>query len=169
MQTQQQQTQTKQNQNRVPEAARPALAFLSAKDFKLEDSAVYKDKIAPLLAKDVVKQATGWKELPETINGRLAMTGFATGALAEIFGAGSILRQAGLAPQPVVAVLALIIAASVIPVVKGKEGDYSKSLDDFQLPKEVFSKEMELVHGRLAMLGLSGMIVLEAIFGRAVL
>jgi hypothetical protein len=97
------------------------------------------------------------------------MLGFLTGALAEVFGAGSILRQAGTAPQPVVAVFALLVAASVIPVAKGGAGDYAKSLDDFQLPKEVFSKEMELVHGRLAMAGLFSMIVLEAVLGRAVL
>ena len=97
------------------------------------------------------------------------MLGFLAGASAEIFGAGPILKQAALAPQPVLIVFALFIAASVIPVVKGKEGDYSKSLDDFQLPKEMFTKDMELVHGRLAMAGLFSMLVLEAVFGRAVL
>jgi hypothetical protein len=125
--------------------------------------------VAPLLKNEVVATATGFRELPELINGRLAMLGFASGALAEVFGAGSVLKQAGTAPQPVVAVFALIVAASIIPVVKGKEGDYAKSLDDFQLPKEVFSKDMELVHGRLAMVGLFALFTLEALFGRAIL
>jgi hypothetical protein len=97
------------------------------------------------------------------------MVGFLAGAGAELFGAGPLLKQAGSATQPVLLVFALLIAASVIPVVKGGEGDYSKSLDDFQLPKEVFSKQMELVHGRAAMAGVFGMLVLEALIGRAVL
>lgn len=155
--------------HRVPEAAKPALAFLAAKDFKLEESALYKDKLQPLLANPTVQQATGWKELPETINGRLAMLGFAAGAGAEIFGAGPILKQAGSVPQPVLIVFALFIAASVIPVIKGEKGEYAKSLDDFQLPKEMFTKELELVHGRAAMCGLAGLLVLEALFGRAIL
>jgi hypothetical protein len=155
--------------NRVPAAAKPALSFLASKDFKLEESALYKDKLAPLLANKYVSQATGWKELPELINGRLAMVGFLAGGGAELFGAGPLLKQAGSATQPVLIVFALLIAASVIPVVKGGEGDYSKSLDDFQLPKEVFSKTMELVHGRAAMAGLAGMLVLESLIGRAVL
>lgn len=63
-------------------------------------------------------QALGWKALPETINGRLAMLGFAAGALAELLGAGSLLQQFAFAPQPVVLTLVLLTVASVVPIVK---------------------------------------------------
>lgn len=38
-------------------------------------SALYKEKVAPALSNEWVAKATGWKELPETINGRAAMLG----------------------------------------------------------------------------------------------
>jgi hypothetical protein len=44
-------------------------------------------------------QSTGWKELPETINGRAAMIGFLAAAGAELFGKGSVLAQLSQAPQ----------------------------------------------------------------------
>jgi hypothetical protein len=48
----------------------------------------------------------------------LLSTGFLAGALAEIFGAGPILLQLSKFPQPVLAVVLLITAGSIIPIAK---------------------------------------------------
>lgn len=66
----------------------------------------------------------------------LLCLGFLAGASAEIFGAGPLLLQLSKYPQPVLAVLALITAGSIIPVVKGTEGGYLKSLrETYTLPE----------------------------------
>jgi hypothetical protein len=44
--------------------------------------------------------------------------GFLAGAAAEIFGGGPLLLQLSKFPQPVLVVTALIVAGSIIPVVK---------------------------------------------------
>jgi hypothetical protein len=41
--------------------------------------------------------------------------------------------------------------------------------DTYTLPEGVFTEAMEKVHGRLAMLGLGGLIVVELIKGSALL
>ncbi len=53
----------------------------------------------------------------ELVNGRLAMLGFLTGALAELSG-NSLLQQLSAAPQIVLLTSVLITAGSIIPVVK---------------------------------------------------
>ncbi len=63
------------------------------------------------------------------------------GASAEIFGAGSLLKQLSIYPQPVLVALALITAGSIIPIVKGTEGGYLDSLfDTYALPKDWFTQ-----------------------------
>lgn len=115
-------------------------------------------------------ESTGFKPLAELINGRAAMLGFVAGASAEILGAGPLLLQLSKYPQPVLAVLALITAGSIIPVVKGTEGGYLKSLrESYTLPEGVFTEPNERVHARLAMVGLGAMIVLELLKGSALL
>ncbi|PNH11726.1 Carotene biosynthesis-related protein CBR, chloroplastic [Tetrabaena socialis] len=154
----------------VPEQAAPVLKFLVSTDYKLEDSDIYNKYVKTYVDTSLFKSATGWKALPETINGRAAMLGFVAGAGAEIFGAGSILSQLSGAPQPVLVVLGLVIASSIIPIYKGTEGDYLSSLrDTYGMPEGVFTEANELLHGRLAMLGLTSLIAIEMVSGSALL
>lgn len=96
--------------------------------------------------------------------------GFVAGASAEILGAGPLLLQLSKYPQPVLAVLALITAGSIIPVVKGTEGGYLKSLrETYTLPEGVFTEPLERVHGRIAMLGVGVMVAVELLKGSALL
>jgi hypothetical protein len=154
----------------LPEQGVAALNFLNSTDFDIKSTSLYQDRIKPYLENETFTKSTGWKELPESINGRAAMLGFVAGALAELLGAGSVLVQFSHSPQPVLIVLALIIVGSVVPIVKGTKGDYLDSLKDtYSVPEGVFTEPLERVHGRLAMLGLSALIVLELIKGSAVL
>lgn len=154
----------------MPEQAVPVLKFLTATDFKLQDSALYKEKLQPYLSNEYVVQSTGFKNLPEIINGRAAMLGFLAGAAAEVLGAGPLMLQLSEAPQPVLVVMALIVAGSIIPVVKGTEGGYMQSLrDTYTLPEGVFTDDMERLHGRLAMVGVGALVVLELLKGSAIL
>ncbi|KAG2423111.1 hypothetical protein HXX76_002335 [Chlamydomonas incerta] len=154
----------------VPAEAAPVLKFLESTDVKLEELPAYKTYLQPYVESDLFKSSTGWKELPETINGRAAMLGFVAAAGAEIFGSGSVLTQLSAAPQAVLVVLGLIVASSAVPVVKGTQGDYLSALKDtYSVPQGVFTAANEKVHGRLAMLGLTTLILIEMIVGRALL
>jgi len=154
----------------LPEQAVPVLDFLNSDSFKLQESEVYSKYLKTYLENKYVVQFTGFKKDAEIINGRAAMIGFVAAAGAEIFGAGSFLSQLSKYPQPVLVILALITAGSVIPVVKGTEGAYLSSLrDQYTLPEGWFTENLEKVHGRLAMLGLSGLLALELLKGSAVL
>ncbi|EFJ46470.1 hypothetical protein VOLCADRAFT_105462 [Volvox carteri f. nagariensis] len=154
----------------LPEQAGPVLKFLESTDFKLEDVDAYRTYLKPYVDSEFFKKSTGWNELPETINGRAAMIGFVAAAGAEILGSGSILSQLSKAPQPVLLVLTLIVAASTIPIYKGTQGDYLSALKDtYSLPEGVFTERNEKLHGRLAMLGLTTLLLLEMIIGRALL
>lgn len=54
--------------------------------------------------------------------------------------------------------------------VQGTEGEYLASLrDSYSLPEGWFTEERERAHGRLAMLGLTGMIFFEVLIGHVVL
>lgn len=189
----------------------PILAWFNATDFKLQDSELYKKTLAQYAENKYVLESTGFKTLPETINGRAAMlgahttsewsiekhsrahsipcwlplprntqryhvrtrtllAGFLAGAGAEVFGAGPLLGQLSSTPQPVLAVLALITAGSLVPVIKGTEGGYLQSLrETYTLPEGVFTEPLERVHGRLAMVGVGGLVLLELLKGSAVL
>lgn len=83
---------------------------------QLEETELYKSKIAPILANETVANSFGFKAMAELSNGRAAMLGFATGALAEIFGAGPIVKHFAAAPLTVLIVLAATtVRYSVIP------------------------------------------------------
>ncbi|GLC41692.1 hypothetical protein PLESTB_000687900 [Pleodorina starrii] len=154
----------------IPEQAGPLLKFLESTDVKLDDVEAYKTYVKPYVESEFFKLSTGWKELPETINGRAAMIGFVAAAGAEILGSGSILSQLSRAPQSVLLVLALVVASSAIPIYKGIQGDYLSSLrDTYSVPEGVFTEANEKVHGRLAMLGLTALLLLEMVTGRALL
>eukprot|EP00877_Chromochloris_zofingiensis_P003739 jgi/Chrzof1/13366/Cz07g30110.t1_ELIP2[v5.2] len=154
----------------LPKEVTPILGFLNATDFKLQESSFYREKLREYVENEWVQKSTGFKTLPETINGRAAMLGFVAGAAAEIFGAGPILGQLSRSPQPVLVIIALIMAGSIIPIYKGTKGEYLDSLQDtYTLPEGVFTEPNERVHGRLAMLGLGALIVIELIKGSALL
>lgn len=64
------------------------------------------------------------------------------------------MAQMASGPQSVVLTIALITVATLVPIVKGTQGDYLRSLyDTYALPEDLFTEKLELVHGRLAMLG----------------
>jgi hypothetical protein len=72
-----------------------------------------------------------------------ACAGFVAGASAEILGAGPLLGQLSKFPQPVLAVMLLITAGSIIPVVKGSEGGYLQSLrETYTIPEGVFTEPL---------------------------
>lgn len=154
----------------VPEAAAPAVDFFKSKDFKITDVPQYKQYVAKYTESPYFAKSTGWKPLPEAINGRCAMLGFVAAAGAEIFGQGPFFAQLAGAGLPTLVVLAAITAGSIIPVVKGTEGGYLASLrETYALPEGVFTESNERFHGRLAMLGLASLILLELVAGRALL
>lgn len=154
----------------VPAQAAPVVEFLESKDFKLQDSELYQKHVKAYAENEWVQKSTGWKTIPELINGRAAMLGFVAAAGAEIFGAGPVVTQLGESPQPVLILLALIVASTIIPLYKGTRGDYLESLrDTYSVPQGVFTEQKERLHGRLAMLGLAGLIAVELFIGRALL
>lgn len=154
----------------VPEQAGPVLKFLDSSDFKVEDSEVYQKYVKQVVENPYFVKSTGFKPLAETINGRAAMLGFVAAAGAEIFGSGSVLSQLSAAPQVVLVLMGLVVASSIIPIYKGTEGDYLSALrDTYAVPENVFTESNERVHGRLAMLGLGALILLELVAGRAIL
>lgn len=154
----------------LPEQAAPVFAFLTSDDFSITESAVYTQYLKKYVEDEYFVQSTGFKALPETINGRAAMIGFLAGAGAEIFGAGPLMGQLSRAPQPALVIMALVTAGSIIPIIKGAKGEYLASLrETYTLPEGVFTEALERLHGRLAMLGVGGLILLELLKGSAVL
>eukprot|EP01026_Neomeris_dumetosa_P046059 TRINITY_DN3913_c0_g1_i3.p1 TRINITY_DN3913_c0_g1~~TRINITY_DN3913_c0_g1_i3.p1 ORF type:complete len:247 (-),score=6.13 TRINITY_DN3913_c0_g1_i3:140-829(-) len=152
----------------MPEQGKEVLKIFSSTDFDVKAQPLYKEKLAKYIETDLFQNCIGWKALPESIHGRLAMIGFLTGVLAEIFGAGSMLNQFGSFPAPVTIFVVLITAGSIIPIVKGTEGDYMDSLrDQYSVPAGVFTESMERLHGRLAMVGLSVIFLVEALSNSA--
>jgi hypothetical protein len=154
----------------IPEQVAPVIEFLNSSTFKVSDIAI-PAQIKTYIDNKYVVESTGFKPMAETINGRLAMVGFLTAAIFELGGSGSALRQLSSGSSPfVLATMALFIAASVIPVVKGTEGGYLDSLKDtYGLPEGVFTEPMERIHGRLAMMGFLGLVIVELVIGGAVL
>lgn len=98
------------------------------------------------------------------------MLGFLAGAGAELFGAGSVLRQLSSVPQPAVVAILLIAVGTMVPIVKGTEGGYLDSLKDtYSLPEGWFTEANERVHGRLAMVGLGSLVLIELLKGTPLL
>jgi Chlorophyll A-B binding protein len=58
----------------------------------------------------------------------------------------------------------------VVTFFQGVKGEYVESLrESFTVPQGLFTESMERVHGRLAMLGLTGLILVELVKGSALL
>jgi Chlorophyll A-B binding protein len=98
---------------------------------------------------------------PELVNGRLAMLAFLAGISAEIASHETIYQQFADAPVPILAAAAVIIVASIVPIVRG-----SAVLDDGAgegLKIGSFNVTNELINGRAAMLGLAILGMYEAV------
>lgn len=105
--------------------------------------------------------------LPERVNGRIAMIGFAGGAVAEFATHKSILEQAAYAPVTVtIAALAIALGSIMPKFVTGV------SLQDMYASAETsealgggftgfFTAPLELWTGRVAMLGFAGLVAVE--------
>jgi len=93
--------------------------------------------------------------LPEVVNSRLAMLGFALACLGFRATGKNVWEQFKSAPGPIAAVFLLIIVASVVPVVRGAERR------EFLF----FKPGAEVYLGRLAMLGFVGLLWLPFLNG----
>eukprot|EP01025_Chloroclados_australasicus_P024548 TRINITY_DN24604_c0_g1_i3.p2 TRINITY_DN24604_c0_g1~~TRINITY_DN24604_c0_g1_i3.p2 ORF type:complete len:257 (-),score=20.62 TRINITY_DN24604_c0_g1_i3:370-1074(-) len=152
----------------MPEQGVEVLKFLSATDFDIKTSKIYKERLAKYVETEIFQQSVGFKQLPEIINGRIAMVGFLTGVLAEIFGAGSMIYQFGKFPTPVLIFTILIPIGSITPIYKGIEGDYMDSLkDQYSVPPGIFTEDNERLHARLAMIGVGVIFLVEMLSNNA--
>uniref|UniRef100_A0A7S3RAS2 Chlorophyll a-b binding protein, chloroplastic n=1 Tax=Dunaliella tertiolecta TaxID=3047 RepID=A0A7S3RAS2_DUNTE len=159
------------------EWAKPIIAFLESENVKPSDltskltsSDLYQQYGKEFFEGPVGSKSTGWNEIPETVNGRAAMIGFLTAVTGEIFSGSSFLAQFADHPQTVLVTVGLLTVATIIPIAKGTEGNYLSSLyDTYALPEDLFTEKLERVHGRLAMLGLIGLITIELFKGSALL
>eukprot|EP01026_Neomeris_dumetosa_P039289 TRINITY_DN321_c0_g2_i2.p1 TRINITY_DN321_c0_g2~~TRINITY_DN321_c0_g2_i2.p1 ORF type:complete len:222 (+),score=28.13 TRINITY_DN321_c0_g2_i2:179-844(+) len=154
----------------VPAQGADVLNVLGGTDFDVRDWSVYKEKLAKYIEADTFQKSVGWKEIPEAIHGRIAMIGIVTGLLARVLGAGSMLYQFGKFPAPVFIFVALITAASIIPVAKASDGvDLAALRSEYSLPEGVFTEANERFHGRLAMIAVSIFFLVEALSNNTLL
>ena len=61
-----------------PVQLKPLLEVLDSTDVVLNETPLWKKFVEPLVSKDYVQQAVGWKAQSELINGRVAMIGYVT-------------------------------------------------------------------------------------------
>lgn len=94
---------------------------------------------------------------PELTNARLAMLGFLSTIVAELFTGVPVAQQAALAPISVMSTVLLFVMATLIPVT-------------LNVKKESFgpfSPKAEMLNGRLAMVGFAVVVTVEAFSGTA--
>merc|ERR1719231_987433 len=116
------------------------------------------DKPAPKAAKPTLASAMGFSgPAPEKINGRLAMVAFVAAAGAELSTHESVAQQFGDAPLPIIVTAATFAVASLVPILKG-------AIDE---PAGPFNSNAEMLNGRVAMLGLAGLLFVENSSGQA--
>eukprot|EP01025_Chloroclados_australasicus_P063237 TRINITY_DN8354_c0_g1_i2.p2 TRINITY_DN8354_c0_g1~~TRINITY_DN8354_c0_g1_i2.p2 ORF type:complete len:228 (+),score=23.09 TRINITY_DN8354_c0_g1_i2:79-684(+) len=153
----------------MPAQVSPVVSFLDATDFDIKEWSVYKNKLAAYLEDPTIQQLYGFKPVAETIHGRLSMLGFVSALMAEVLGAGSIANQLAAGQTVAFLVSLAVVVASCVPIVKGAKGGYMESLrETYTIPDGLFTESLERVHGRLAMLGLSGLLLIEVVKGSAV-
>jgi hypothetical protein len=93
----------------------------------------------------------------ETVVGRLAMVGFISGATAEVQRGLTIGEQFHISEVPVLLLSVLLLVASYFPISRNARKE----------PFGYFTPVAETLNGRLAMLGFSSLVVLEAATGAA--
>ena len=97
-------------------------------------------------------------QAPEIINGRLAMLGFVAAVIGEVRTHQTIVEQFQSAPAFVFSVVLAFSVATLIPIVHGT--DYR--------PAGLLTPGAEIWNGRVAMIGLAGMILVEQRFGTSI-
>jgi len=108
----------------------------------------------------------GYTEYAEKLNGRLAMLGF----VMYLGNMGDILNKIADAPLSVIIAAVLVNGSSLIPIVNPKgfipEGVKDTVMTQYkeQGLEDLLTPELEQLHGRFAMLGMTGLILLAAIF-----
>eukprot|EP00877_Chromochloris_zofingiensis_P013543 jgi/Chrzof1/8442/Cz03g10240.t1_ELIP9[v5.2] len=88
---------------------------------------------------------------PELINGRLAMLGFLLAARNEFQTGETVLQQSMHVPWPWLLLLAVVVYASLVPMLKGARHEAFG----------IFSPRAEVTNGRAAMLGFAVLLLLE--------
>jgi len=101
---------------------------------------------------------------PENLNGRSAMLGFVAGAAAEVVTGQSLVQQFSENPVAVTGAAGLVTLGSMMPVLTMTMTDKSLGLDGSGETQQ-WTPEAEQLNGRLAMVGLAGMMGLEALTG----
>ncbi|DBA87387.1 hypothetical protein WJX77_000279 [Trebouxia sp. C0004] len=110
---------------------------------------------------------------PERVNGRLAMLAFVAVAFGELTTHKSVLEQVPTVPFRIIFVSLLISAASIIPKYSSGTSlhDLTEAASRTGLPPQLkfFNKTHEVWVGRVAMLGFTGLIMVELFKGGALL
>merc|ERR1719473_1275177 len=86
---------------------------------------------------------------------------FVAAAGAELSSHESVAQQFGDAPLPIVLTAVTFAVASLVPILKGAIDEHVGPLPN------VFNANVELLNGRVAMLGLAGLLVTEYLSGQA--
>ncbi|KAL6754934.1 hypothetical protein V8C86DRAFT_2688082 [Haematococcus lacustris] len=94
---------------------------------------------------------------PELVNGRLAMVGWVNAVVHEVTTSQTVLQQAQELDWVTLAVLAMWVYATMVPICKGVRHDEAFGF---------FTPGLERNHGRAAMLGIVGLAALEAQVGQ---
>lgn len=89
---------------------------------------------------------------PEIVNGRLAMLGIVAAAASEVSTGKAVAEQFSTAPSAVIATGAVLIAASIVPLLKSAEEGMAIG---------PFTPKAELANARAAMIGFAALLVLE--------
>jgi hypothetical protein len=132
---------------------------------QVTDQANY-DKARILTQLDAKPEGREWGEIqawdglgPEVINSRLAMLGFAIALVLELTTGLDVYNQAREFPLMTIAVFVIFTAASWIPFEKGTS---------YNVKSGIFTPSREILLGRIAMVGFTGLILTELALKHAV-